>query len=326
MRRREFLGLLAGTTALAPFTARGQQTGTPVVGVLGAQSRESAQRYFAAFLMSLKEAGFIEGQNVAIEHRWADNQYDRLPAMAADLVRREVTVIFAAAHIAAVAAKSATAAIPIVFSSGRDPVSTGLVTSLNRPNGNVTGATFIGAELGAKGLGLLHELVPRAKIIAVLVNPDNSNAEPQVRQVEDAARALGLQTSVFKARSQVELDAAFLSLVQQRADALFVATDPLLISYRNHLVALAARHSVPSVYGLRDFASAGGLLSYGADIADAYRQVGVYVARILKGTKPTDLPVIQPTKFELVINLKTAKALGLSVPLSMQQLADEIIE
>jgi putative ABC transport system substrate-binding protein len=326
MRRREFITLLGGAAALAPFSARGQQARIPVVGVLGAQSKESAQRYLAAFLLSLKEAGFIEGQNVAIEHRWADNQYDRLPAMAADLVHREVTVIFAAAHIAAVAAKSATTTIPIVFSSGRDPVSAGLVTSLNRPTGNATGATFIGAELGEKGLGLLHELVPRAAVIAMLVNPENSNAEPQVRRAEEAARALGLQILVFKARSEVEFDAAFSSLVQQRADALFVATDPLLISFRNQLVALAARHSIPSLYGLRDFVTAGGLLSYGADIADAYRQVGVYVARVLKGTKPSDLPVIQPTKFELVINLKTAKTLGLTVPSGVLAIADEVIE
>ncbi len=326
MQRREFIALLGSFAASWPLKARAQPAVIPVIGVLGASSQQSNQRSIAAFLLSLTEAGFIEGQNVAIEHRWADNQYDRLPAMADDLVRRQVTVIFAAAQLAAVAAKSKTSTIPIVFSTARDPVESGLVASLNRPGSNATGATFIGTELGGKGLGLLRELVPKAKTIAVLVNPDNSNAEPQVRQIREAASALSLQVQVFEARNETRFEEVFASLVKQRADALVVATDPLLISHRNRLVALAAQHSVPAVYGLRDFVTAGGLLSYGADLADAYRQVGVYVARILKGAKPADLPVIQPTKFELVINLKTAKALGLTVPSGVLAIADDIIE
>jgi putative tryptophan/tyrosine transport system substrate-binding protein len=279
----------------------------------------------AAFLLSLKEAGFIEGQNVAIEYRWAADQYDRLPAMAADLVRRQVTAIVAVTQLAAVAAKSATATIPIAFTTAVDPVATGLVASLNRPGGNMSGVMFMGAQLAAKGLGLLRELVPNAKTIAVLVNPDNPNAEIQVGQVQEAARALRLQLHVVKARNAVEFDAAFVSLAQH-TDTLMVAADPTLISHRNRLVTLAARHSVPTIYFSREFVTAGGLLSYGTDIADAYRQVGVYVARILKGTKPVDLPIIQPTKFELVINLKTAKVLGLTVPSGILAIADEVIE
>ena len=325
MRRRQVIALL-GAAAAWPLAVRAQQPAMPVIGYLGTSSLETTQRFVAAFLLSLKEAGFIEGQNVAIEYRWADDQYDRLPAMAADLVRRHVTAIVAVTQLAAVAAKSATATIPIVFTTAVDPVATGLVASLNRPGGNMTGATFMGAQLAAKGLGLLRELVPKAKTIAVLVNPNNQNAETQVRQVQEAARALDLQLHVLKARSELEFDAVFVSLAQQHADALTVAADPRLISHRNRLVALAARYSVPTIYFSREFITAGGLLSYGTDIADAYRQVGVYVARILKGTKPVDLPVMQPTKFELVINLKTAQALGLDVPPTLLALADEVIE
>ena len=326
LKRREFITLVGGAVASWPLAARAQQAAMPVIGYLGTSSRETTQRFVAAFLLSLKEAGFIEGQNVAIEYRWADDQYDRLSAMAADLVRRQVTAIVAVTQLAAVAAKSATATIPIVFTTAVDPVATGLVASLNRPGANMTGVMFMGAQLAAKGLGLLRELVPNAKTIAVLVNPDNPNAETQVRQVQEAARALGLQLHVLKARSEVEFDAVSVSLAQQHADALMVAADPRFISHRNRLVALAARHSVPTIYFSREFVTAGGLLSYGTDIADAYRQVGVYVARILKGTKPVDLPVIQPTKFELVINLKTAKALGVTVPSGVLAIADEVIE
>jgi len=298
----------------------------PVIGYLGTSSRETTQRFVAAFLLSLKEAGFIEGQNVAIEYRWADDQYDRLPAMAADLVRRQVTAMVAITQLAAVAAKLATATIPIVFTTARDPVASGLVASLNRPGGTMTGITFIGAELAAKGLGLLRELMPNATTIAVLVNPDNPNGGPQVQQVQQASRALGLQLHVLTARTEVEFETVFVSFAQQHADALVVAIDPFLINHRNQLVALAARHSVPTVFSLREFVTAGGLLSYGTDIADAYRQIGVYVARILRGSKPADLPVIQPTKFELVVNLKTAKALGLAVPSGVLAIADEVIE
>jgi putative ABC transport system substrate-binding protein len=326
MHRREFTWLVGCAAVAWPVALRAQQAAMPVVGYLGASSRETTGRLVAAFLLSLKEAGFIEGQNVAIEYRWADDQYDRLPAMAADLVRRQVTAIVAVSQLAAVAAKAATATIPIAFTTAVDPVATGLVASLNRPGGNMTGVMFLGAQLAAKGLGLLHELVPNARTIAVLVNPDNPNAEVQVEQVQQAARALGLQVLVLKARSEVEFDAVFASLLQQHADALMVAADPRLISHRDRLVALAARHSVPTAYFSREFVTAGGLLSYGSDIADAYRHVGVYVARILKGTRPVDLPVIQPTKFELAINLKTAKALGLTVPSSVIAIADEVVE
>jgi putative ABC transport system substrate-binding protein len=326
MRRREFLRILGGAVAACPLAARAQQPAMPVIGYLGASSPMRNERFNAAFLLSLKEAGFIEGQNVAIEYRWADDHYDRLPALAADLVRRQVTAIVAFTHLAAVVAKAATTTIPIAFTTARDPVATGLVASLNRPGGNMTGATFMGTELSSKGLGLLRELVPNAKVIAVLVNPDNSNAEPLVRQVQEVARELGLQVHVLSARSDVEFDAVFASFVKQRADALVVATDPLLITHRDQLTALAARHSVPTVFSLREFVVAGGLLSYGTDLADAYRQVGIYIARILKGTKPADLPVIQPTKFELVINLRTAKALGLTVPSGVLAIADEVIE
>lgn len=325
MRRREFIAALGGA-ATWPLAARAQQAAMPVIGYLGTSSRETTQRFVAAFLLSLKEAGFIEGQNVAIEYRWADDQYERLPAMVADLVRHQVTVIAAITQLSAVAAKSATGTIPIVFTTAVDPVATGLVASLNRPAGNMTGVMFLGALLAAKGLGLLRELLPNTKTIAVLVNPDNPNAETQVWQVQEAARALGLQLHALKARNEVEFDSVFVNLVQQHADALMVAADPRLISHRNRLVALAARHSVPTIYFSREFVTAGGLMSYGTDIADAYRQVGVYVARILKGTKPVDLPVIQPTKFELVINLKTAKALGLTMPPALLALADEVIE
>jgi putative ABC transport system substrate-binding protein len=326
VKRREFITLAGSAAAAWQHSASAQQAGKPVIGYLGVSSQIRSQRFDAAFLSGLKETGFIEGQNLAIEYRRAEDRYDRLPALAADLVHRQVTVIVAFTHLAAVAAKAATTTIPIAFTTARDPVATGLVASLNRPGGNMTGATFLGAELWAKGLGLLHELVPNAKTITVLVNPDNPNAEPQVQQVQEVARKLGLQVHVLSARRNVEFDAIFASVVKQRADALVVTTDPLLITNRDQLIALATRYSIPTVFSLREFSVAGGLLSYGADLADGYRQVGVYIAKILKGTTPTDLPIIQPTKFEFVLNLKTAKTLGLTVPFGVLAIADEVIE
>jgi putative ABC transport system substrate-binding protein len=326
VKRREFITLAGSAAAAWQHSASAQQAGKPVIGYLGVSSQIRSQRFDAAFLSGLKETGFIEGQNLAIEYRRAEDRYDRLPALAADLVHRQVTVIVAFTHLAAVAAKAATTTIPIAFTTARDPVATGLVASLNRPGGNMTGATFLGAELWAKGLGLLHELVPNAKTITVLVNPDNPNAEPQVQQVQEVARKLGLQVHVLSARRNVEFDAIFASVVKQRADALVVTTDPLLITNRDQLIALATRYSIPTVFSLREFSVAGGLLSYGADLADGYRQVGVYIAKILQGTTPTDLPIIQPTKFEFVLNLKTAKTLGLTVPFGVLAIADEVIE
>ena len=288
MKRRAFITLLGGAVAAWPRSASAQQSGRPVIGYLGASSPIRSQRLNAAFLSSLKEAGFIDGQNLAVEYRWAEDHYDRLPALAADLVRRQVTAIVAFTHLAAVAAKAATTTIPIAFTTARDPVATGLVASLNRPGGNMTGAAVMGTELWAKGLGLLRELVPTAKTIAVLVNPDNPNAEPQVQQVQEVALKLGLQVHVLNARRETEFDAVFASVVKQRVDALVVTTDPVLITHRDALIALAARHSVPTMFSVREFAVAGGLLSYGADIADGYRQVGSMLPKSSKGqSRPT---------------------------------------
>jgi len=325
MNRRQVLFLLGGATATWPLAARAQQKAMPVIGVLTATSPGPFAPLLRAFHQGLREAGYVEGQNVAIEYRWADGNYDRLPALAADLVGRKVDLIVAANPPPALAAKSATSTIPIVFRGGVDPVGDGLVASLARPGGNLTGVS-IADDLTAKRLELLSELVPRAGVIALLVNPNNTNAEPVIRDVQKAARTKRLQLHVLKARSESEIDIAFASLVKLHADALVVAADPFLSSRREQLVAQASRRALPSIYAWREFAASGGLISYGPSLTSAYRLVGVYAGKILKGAKPADLPVQQATTFELVVNLKTAKALGLTVPRQLLARADEVIE
>jgi putative tryptophan/tyrosine transport system substrate-binding protein len=323
MRRRQFVTLLGGAAAW-PLAARAEQSGMPVIGFLHLGSPQPYATMVAAFLHGLSEAGFVEARNVAIEYRWAENQTDRLPAMAADLVRRGVDVIAPAGGPASVrAAQTATTTIPIVFSLGSDPVKMGFVDSLNRPGGNVTGVTFLANELEAKQLDLLSELVPRADAIAYLVNPSNPNTATAVRA---AGQVLGRRIHVFNASTERDLDLAFAGLGQQRAGALLISPDPLFTSRREQIVSLALRHAVPTMYQFREFVAAVGLISYGVDLKDAYRQHGIYVGRILKGASPADLPVMQPTKFELVINLKTAKALGLEVSPMLLARADEVIE
>jgi putative tryptophan/tyrosine transport system substrate-binding protein len=326
MKRREFITLLGGATAAWPLAARAQQPAMPVIGFLNSASLEGYAPYAAAFRKGLQEAGYVEGQNVTIEYHWAEGQYDRLPALAAHLVQRKVSVIAATSTPAALAAKAATSTVPIVFTTGGDPIKLGLVASLNRPGGNVTGVSNLITELGSKRLGLLRELVPATTVVATLVNPDFQDAESQLRDVEAAARSLGLQLIVLSARSEREIDAAFATIARQGGGALLVTVDPFLLARRDQIVALAARGAIPALYPVRDFALAGGLMSYGTDFADSYRQCGVYTGRIVKGEKPADLPVQRSVKFEFLINLKTAKALGLSVPNSMQLLADEVIE
>jgi ABC-type uncharacterized transport system substrate-binding protein len=328
MRRRDFIVVLGSAVAARPLAARAQQPAMPVVGFLNSASPESYAPQLAGFRQGLHEVGYTEGENVAIEFRWAKAQYDRLPELAADLARRRVAVIAATGgSVSAIAAKSATATIPIVFTSGGDPVRMGLVASLNRPGGNVTGVSLFTSTLAAKRLELLHELVPAAKVIAVLLNPANPSSEADRRAVEAAAPAIGLQIVVLKATNGTEIGKAFDALSQYKVDAVLVGADPLFDnSGRDQLIVLAARHAVPAIYDWRDVAAAGGLVSYGSNLAEGYRLAGIYTGRILKGEKPADLPVQQPAKFEFVINLKTAKALGLTIPSQMQLLADEVIE
>ena len=323
--RRALIGLFGGA-ATWPLAARAQQAGMPVVGLLHPASPDAVlANRLRGLRQGLKEAGFVEGENVTIEQRWAENQMDRLPELAAALVRRQVSVI-AAFGAAAFAARAATTTIPIVFGVPDDPVRQGLVSNLARPGGNLTGINFFVAELTAKRLGLLRELVPAATRVAVLVNPTSPEAETTLRDVEPAARALGLQIRVLNASTSREINEAFATFVREQPDALFVAANPFFQTRRVQLAALAARHAVPTAFSVRDYAEAGGLMSYGTDVTDAWRQVGLYTGRILKGEKPADLPVVQSTRFELVINAETARMLGLTVPDKLLATADEVIE
>ena len=327
MQRRDFFTIVGGAAAAWPLATRAQQTPMPVVGFLHTLSLENVPNYVAAFRQGLKEAGFVEGQNVAVEYRWAEGQYDRLPELAADLVRRKVTVIAATGgDPSPQIAKAATSTIPIVFAGNGDPVKQGLVASLNRPGGNATGITIFGPAAVTKRLQLLHELVPEVTRIAFLINPDNPNGEIETSLAQAAATSLGQQMLVLSASNESELDATFAAMAQQRAGALLVASDVFFFWRRHQIFALAARQKIPAIYYLREFAQGGGLMSYGNRVADVYRQVGIYVGRVLKGEKPVDLPIMQATEFEFVINLKTAKALGLVIPAGLISFADEVIE
>jgi putative tryptophan/tyrosine transport system substrate-binding protein len=325
--RRQFLSALGGAAATWPLPARAQQPALPVIGYLTSLSPGPGDIRRAAFWQGLKTTGYVEGQNVAIESRWADGHYDRLPALAADLVSRKVSVLAAVGgNPSAVAAKAATTTVPIVFVIGGDPVKLGLVSSLSHPGGNLTGSSFLLNTLTAKRLELLHELVPAAKVVGYLVNPTNPSSQSELTDVQAAARALGLQLIILNANNEREIDAAFADFSQQRITAFFTGADIFFFNRREQIVALAARYAMPAIYHLRDFAADGGLMSYGTSLDDAYRLAGVYAGRILKGEKPADLPVQQSVKVELVINLKTAKPLGLTFPLTLLGRADEVIE
>jgi putative ABC transport system substrate-binding protein len=326
MRRREVITLISGAAAAWPLAAGAQQAAMPVIGYLSALSEAQAGLQLAAFRRGLNDFGFVEGQSVAIEFRWANGQYDRLPGMATDLVRRAVTLLVAQTPPAALAAKAVTTTIPIVFVVGFDPVESGLVASFARPGGNLTGLSLQQTDVGGKRLGLLRDLAPKSSVIAMLINPISPNAAPESSGVLAAAQTMGLQVKVFNASTPNELNAAFVAIDELRPDALFVGGDPFFVNRREELVALAARLAVPAAYSQRDFVATGGLFSYGTNVANAYLQAGGLAGRILRGAKPADLPVMRPTTFELVINLKTAKTLGLEISNAMQLLADEVIE
>jgi putative ABC transport system substrate-binding protein len=325
MRRRDFITLLGGAAAW-PLAARAQQAAMPVVGFLSTRGAADSEKPVAAFHGGMKEVGFVEGESVRVQYHWAGSQYDQLQGLATDMVRARVAVIAAIGPAAAVAAKGVTATIPIVFTVGGDPVKIGLVASLGRPGGNATGINIFSGKLGAKRLGLLHDLIPVSSLVALLVNPNFPNVASHVSEAQEAARLVGQQIHVVNASNEGEIDAAFATISQIHADALLVAADPFFTGRREQIVALAARVAIPAVYEAREFAVAGGLMSYGTSLTEAYRLAGVYVGRILKGEKPSDLPVLQPTKFDLVINLKTAKALGLAIPPGVLAIADEVIE
>jgi putative tryptophan/tyrosine transport system substrate-binding protein len=325
MRRREFI-LSLGVTAAWPLAARGQRSAMPVVGFLSGSFEQTEQPHIVGFRQGLKEAGFVEDANVKVEYRFANNDYARLPGLAADLISRQAAVIVTGTPPAARAAKAATSTVPVVFVVGPDPIKLGLVTALNRPGGNMTGFSFLANDLEAKRLGLLHDLVPKASTIGVLLNPNNAGTEGQLRAFDQAADALKLQLDVVKATGDNDFEPAFDIFTRHRVAAAVVGTDAFFYSRRTQLVALSANHSLPTIYSEREFADAGGLISYGANLAEAFHQVGLYAGKILKGAKPGDLPVLQAAKFELVINSKTAKALGLTMPPGMLSIADEVIE
>ena len=326
MNRRAFITLIGGAAAAWPLAARAQQPAMPVIGLLVSRGASDEPHLLASFRQGLNDVGYVEGQNTAIEYRFAEGQYDRLPVLAADLVRRQVSVIAALGSPAAPAAKAATATIPIVFTVGVDPVETGLVAAMNRPGGNVTGATGLGLELEPKRLELLHQLVPKATIIAALLNPSTAGAQTQSRDLQASARMLGIQLHVLNARSEGDFDAIFAELLQLRAGGLVIGNDAFFISRSEQLALLALRHRIPTIYQFRAFAAAGGLLSYGSNLAELYHVAGVYTGRVLKGEKPADLPVQQSSKVELIVNMKTAQALGLEIPPALLARADEVIE
>ena len=327
MRRRDFITLLCGAAVASPLAARAQQPAMPVVGFLSSGAEQAFAPNVAGFLRGLRETGYIQGQNVAIEYRWADSHYDRLSAMATELVRRRVTVLVASGGTAvARAAKEATRTIPIVFSTADDPVANGIVGSMNRPSGNITGVALLSTELAGKRLGLIRELIPHTTTVALLINANNPESATITKDAQKAANAISVKVLVLNAKTEHDIDLAFKTIVQERADVLIVGTDPLYYIRRDQLIALAASNAVPTIYFLREFVVAGGLMSYGTNFADAYRQLGAYAGRILKGEKPDDLPVLQPTKFELVINTKTAKALRITIPSGVLAIADEVIE
>jgi putative tryptophan/tyrosine transport system substrate-binding protein len=326
IKRRDFIALLGGGAAAWPLAARAQQPAMPVIGYLGAGSSATSASTATIFRQILAAAGYVEGRNVAIEYRFAEGKYDRLPALAAELVRRQVAVIVAVPTPAALAAKAATTTIPIVFIAAEDPVKVGLVANLARPGGNVTGGSVLFAELGPKQLGLLREIVPTAVRIGLLVNPSNVNAADVTKDLTAAGAAMGVQIELVQASNILEIDAAFASLVRKRADALVVGTDSFFFNRRLQLATLATRHAIPAVYNAREYAEAGGLMSYGTSLVEAFRQVGIYTGRILQGAKPADLPVVQSSKFEFVINLSTARAVGIDVSPTLLARADEVIE